>query len=162
MSANGLIATENGDTPWSDAIWKSYYRIAKQFKAIILGRRTYEIMKSVGEFEKIGNPFTVVVTTQKMSPEENVIFVQSPQEAANLLKKKKYSKAMLGGGGIVNGSFMKENLIDEIILDVEPVIFGKGVNLFGETNFEARLKLVGTKKLSKNEIQMHYKVVKKK
>ena len=47
MSVNGCIAKENNETPWSDAVWESYYKIAKQFKAIILGRKTYEIMKDV-------------------------------------------------------------------------------------------------------------------
>ena len=53
---------------------------------------------------------------------------------------------------------MKENLIDEIILDVEPLIFGKGIKLFSEGNFEAKLELLEVRKISDNVVQLRYKV----
>ena len=53
-----------------------------------------------------------------------------------------------------------ENLIDELYLDVEPIVFGTGIRLFKEEDFEAKLKLVETKKLSANEMQLHYEVIK--
>ena len=64
------------------------------------------------------------------------------------------------GGGTLNTSFMAENLIDEIYLDVEPIVFGKGIRLFKENDFEAKLKLLEIKKLSNDEIQLHYQVLK--
>ena len=30
MTVNGYIAKENDETPWSDAVRESYYKIAKQ------------------------------------------------------------------------------------------------------------------------------------
>ena len=159
-TVNGYIAKENNETPWSDAVWDSYYKIAKQFKAIILGRRTYEIMKEVNEFEKIGNPFTVVVSKKDFAHNSNFAIAKSPQEALKILKDKHFAKVLVGGGGTLNSSFMKENLIDEIILDVEPLVFGKGIKLFSENDFDARLELIETKSLSKNTIQLHYRVLK--
>ena len=129
MTANGMIATASEETPWSDIVWKSYYKIAKQFKAAIFGRRTYDIMKSVNEFEKIGNTFTVVLSNNNYKNISNVAFVKTPQEAIDVLNKKGFSKAFIGGGGQANAAFMKENLVDEIILDVEPIVFGKGIKL---------------------------------
>ena len=46
-TVNGYIADEDGETPWSQAVWESYYRLAKEFKAIIVGRKTYEIMQKI-------------------------------------------------------------------------------------------------------------------
>lgn len=60
----------------------------------------------------------------------------------------------------MNASFIAAGLIDEIFLDVEPHLFGKGIKLFEGKNFEAKLKLLGVKKISKNEVQLHYKVLK--
>ncbi|HIH11190.1 TPA: hypothetical protein HA241_03305, partial [Candidatus Woesearchaeota archaeon] len=111
---NGYIATENDDTPWSTAVWKSYYTIAKKFNAIILGRRTYEMMKEVNELEKMGNPFTIVVSTTKSPLHSNVIFVMSPKEAVKVIKEKNITNALIGGGGKLNASFMKQNLIDKL------------------------------------------------
>ena len=159
-TVNGYIAKENNETPWSDVVWDSYYKIAKQFKAIILGRRTYEIMKGVNEFEKIGSPFTVVVSKEDFAHDSNFAIAKSPREALKMLKEKNFTKALVAGGGMLNSSFMKEKLIDEMYLDVEPLVFGKGIKLFSDNNFDAKLELVETKRLSKNTIQLHYKVLK--
>ena len=158
MTVNGIIAKENDETPWSNPVWKNYYRIAKSFKAIILGRRTFAIMKDVNEFDKIGNPFVAVVGHENAHVHSNSSFVKSPQAALQLLKKKKFSKVLLGGGSKVNAAFMKEGLVDEIYLDVEPLLFGKGFRLFTDEAFERKLKLIGIRKLAKDIIELHYKV----
>ena len=62
MTANGMIARKNGDTPWSASEWKSYSKSVRSHKALIIGRRTYEIMKKGNDFKRIGNPFVVVVS----------------------------------------------------------------------------------------------------
>ena len=160
ISLNGYIAKENGETPWSQCIWDSYYRTAKEFKAIILGRVTYELMKEVAEFDKLNNPFTVVVTTQRLKSNNNLIFVNTPKQALKLLKEKGFENVLILGGGILNSSFMKEGLIDELYLDIEPIIFGRGIPLFSENDFEARLEFLDSKKLSPEIIQLHYKIKK--
>jgi dihydrofolate reductase len=66
---------------------------------------------------------------------------------------------MVCGGGS-NAGFMKENLIAEIYLDIEPIVFGKGIRLFAESEFETKLRLLEIKKLADNEIQLHYQVLK--
>lgn len=55
---------------------------------------------------------------------------------------------------------MVKNLINEIYLDAEPAIFCKGMRLFRENDFEARLKLLEIKKLSDDELQLHYQILK--
>ena len=159
MALNGYIAKEDDKTPWSKPIWKSYYKIAKSFKAIILGRRTYQIMKDAGEFNKIGNPFTVVITNAAEIDDEKFAFVKTHKDSIKLLKNKGFKKALLGGGGKLNSYFIKEKLIDEIYLDIEPILFGKGIKLFAEEDFETKLKLISAKKLSKDIMQVHYKVI---
>jgi dihydrofolate reductase len=159
MSVNGFIAKENDEAPWSQEIWDSYYHIAKKFKSIVLGRKTYEIMKEANEFEKIGNPFITVITSKNYKSTENTVFVKSPTEAIALLKHKGFSEALLAGGSQLNTSFMKENLVDEIYLDIEPVVFGKGISLFSEGDFDKKLKLIESKKISDNVVQLHYKVL---
>lgn len=157
---NGYIATENHDTPWSDDAWKSYTNKVREIKNMIIGRRTYELMEECNEFEHIGNPYTVVVTKKKDPKKKNTIFVASPEEALNILREKKCSQVLVGGGSILNASFMKKKLIDEIFIDIEPIAFGKGIPLFAQNNFQTKLKLLGTKQLSENTVQLHYLVEK--
>ncbi len=161
QTINGYIASETDETPWTSAAWKNYRKNAKQFKAIVIGRRTYQIMKRVNKFRKIGNPYVIVVSN--FSPAEssnNLSYVKSPAEAMQLLKEMKFAKALVAGGGKLNGSFMKTKYIDEVWLDVDPVVFGTGIKLFYEDFFKAKLKLLGVKKLPPDTVQLRYKVVK--
>ncbi len=165
-TANGLIAKEDDDTSWvTETEWTSFSGMIKKHGNMIIGRRTYEVMLNNDEFNKSGlNKIkTMVLTNNKSIKIHNPKFVyiaKSSQDALEILKKHKFRTAMVCGGGGLNSSFMRENLVDEIYLDIEPLVFGRGIRLFAEDNFETNLKLIGTKKLSKNEIQLHYKVVK--
>jgi len=159
QTINGFIAKENDETPWSEEVWKSYYAFAKKFKAIILGKKTYEIMKDAKEFEKIGNPLVIVLSNKKQSSDD-AIFVNSPKDAISFLNKKGFTEVILGGGARANTSFLKENLIDEIYLDIESKIFGSGISLFTKSTFEINLQLVSAKKISDNLVQLHYKIKK--
>lgn len=159
-TVNGYIAKENNETPWSDEEWQSFSKFVKEIKNIVIGKNTYEIMKKDDEFSKIGNPFTVVVSKEDFAHNYNFTIAKSPKEALKILKEKNFTKALVAGGGMLNSSFMKEKLVDEIYLDVEPLIFGKGIKLFSDNDFDAKLELMGTKSLSKNTIQLHYKILK--
>ena len=155
-----MIARENGETPWSEDAWKDYYLFVKQKGNIIVGRKTFELMQAADEFVKLGNPVTIVLSSNQKNQKGNLFFVNSPQQALELLKKKEFKEAVLGGGAKTNMSFLKNSLVDEIILTIEPLLFGKGIPLFAQEDFEAHLELIEVKKLTKNEIQLHYKVVK--
>ena len=159
-TVNGYIAKENNETPWFDEEWQSFSKFVKETKNIIIGKNTYDIMKKSDEFSKIGNPFTVVVSKEDFAHNSNFAIVKSPKDALKILKEKRFAKAIIAGGGMLNSSFMKEKLIDEIYLDVEPLVFGKGIKLFSDNDFDAKLELIETKSLSKNTIQLHYKILK--
>lgn len=157
---NGYIAKENHETPWSAEEWQSFSKFINEIKNLIIGRNTYEIMKKDDEFSKIGNPFTVVVSKENFDHNSNFAIAKSPKEALKILKEKNFAKTLIAGGGMLNSSFMKEKLVNELYLDVEPLVFGKGIKLFLDNDFEAKLELISTKSLSKNTIQLHYKILK--
>ena len=156
---NGYIAKEDHETPWSDEEWDSFSSFIKERKNIIIGKNTYDLMKKENEFDKIGNPVVVVVSKNKII-DENIISVNSPKEAISILKEKGFSEIVIAGGGKLNSSFLKEKLIDEIYLDVESLIFGKGIKLFSDDDFDFKLRLLGIKTISKNLFQLHYEVIK--
>lgn len=157
---NGKIAKLNNETPWSEEEWISYSNVVHEVKNIVIGWNTYELMKEENEFEKIGNPFVVVLTSKNIEPNLNFAFVDSPQKALGLLKEKGFDKTLIAGGSEVNASFLQNNLIDEIYVDIEPFVFGNGVPLFAENDFNVNLEFLGIKQLSKDTIQLHYLVKK--
>ncbi|MDE1869062.1 MAG: dihydrofolate reductase [Candidatus Micrarchaeota archaeon] len=159
MTLNGMIAKRNDETPWLGPEWKAYNAMVRKTKNIIVGRRTYAIMKEDNEFKRCGNPFTIVVSRRGGANDKNTIFASSPVEALSLLKDRGFKSALVGGGGKLDGSFMRAGLVDEVYMDIEPFLFGNGIRLFSDVEFAKRLRLVGTKMLSKDEIQLHYRVI---
>ena len=157
ITANGYIAKENNETPWSDEEWQSFSNIVKKIGNLVIGRKTFEIMNQDDEFQQIGNPFTVIVSNKE---DNNSNFVNSPEQAIKLLEEKGFSEIIVAGGGMLNSSFMQKGLVDEIYLDVEPFLFGKGIKLFADNEFESKLELLETKQLSKDTIQLHYRILK--
>lgn len=158
MTVNGYIAKEDNETSWSDEEWRSFAGFVDQSKNLIIGRKTYELMQEENQFEKVGNPFTVVLSSSDEMAKEGFVFAKSPREALNVLKEKKFQHALIGGGALTNTSFIKQGLVDEIILDIEPMVFGKGINLFSGEDFETRLEFIEMKKLSDSTIQLRYGV----
>lgn len=73
----------------------------------------------------------VVVTSKKSLKKKspNVVFADSPKATLKLLKQKGFKTACVFGGGKLNATFMREGLVDEIYLDVEPFVLGKGIAL---------------------------------
>src|SRR3989339_398408 len=83
----------------------------------------------------------------------------SPEEKKlKELEEMGYAKALLGGGAFLNTTFLEKKLIDEIIVTVEPKIFGSGISLFGG-DFNIDLKLLEVNKINKNTVILKYKVV---
>ncbi len=161
MSANGFIARDNDETPWSDEEWESFKQMCKSAGNIIIGRRTYELAVQDGNFPFEGG-LNVVCSSKQIENKwgKSAVFVSSQEEAIEILSSKNFKTVMVGGGGNLNSQFIKAGLVDEIYLDVEPVVFGSGIPLFAPVDFEHKLELLEIKKLNNSTIQLHYKVIK--
>ena len=126
---------------------------------LIVGHRTYGILTKQPEFSEFKDIKLAIVAQenfQTLAP--NHLVVHSPKEALELLKD--FKEVIVAGGGALNASFAEENLIDEIFIDIEPIILGQGIPLFRDRNFERKLKFLGQKNITDNEIQLHYRILK--
>lgn len=163
ITPNGLIAKPNGDSQWtSEEDLKGFYEQSSHMGNCVMGKNTFLETVKYGYFPFL-DALNVVVTKEKIENEwgDKALFLNaSPKEVLKILEEKGFSSAFLIGGGYLNSSFMKEDLIDEIYLDVEPLVFGKGIPIFREADFEYELELMEIKKLNKNTIQLHYRVKK--
>ena len=162
-SVNGIIARNDNSTHWSNPELEAYIEMVKECGNLIIGRRTYEIMQKDTDKDadagNLGNP-TIIVLSKKggYKNSDKQIFVKSPEEALNVLKKKGFKKAMVAGGSETDSAFLKEKLINEIYLDIEPLIIGGGIPLFSPFDYECHLQLLNIKKIDNNTVQLHYKM----
>lgn len=161
MTANGLIAAEDGDSSWtSEADEKSFAALRKKIGNVIMGRGTYDTLVGDSQFP-FPDCLNVVMTREAPETEtlKKVVFTdKSPEEVLQDLAAQGFSEALLAGGGDLNGSFMTDGLVDEIYLTVEPLAIGQGIKLFGTGDFRRDLELLEVNKLSDNEVQLHYGV----
>ena len=161
ISANGLIAKENDETPWSDEEWEAFNQKAKEIGAILIGRRTWELMQEDGSLSQLPSSLILVLTSQTdlVSKDPRIVFVNSFEKALGVAKFKGYDTLMVAGGAQTNTTALRSGKITEIFLDIEPFLLGKGIPLFHPLNQDFNLKLLGINKIGPNTVQLHYKVL---
>lgn len=67
---------------------------------------------------------------------------QPVNELVKQLKAKKGKNIWIVGGNSIVDPLVNENMIDEYILAVVPIIIGKGIPLFHQIKHETKLKVV--------------------
>lgn len=162
ITANGFIAKHDDSAGFlTKEESASYVSMVLSAGSLIIGRRTYEILSTQPEFQAFLKARVRIIAVSHSDfkvIDSNHAVAHSPQEALKLIEGSK--EVVIAGGGILNAAFLEENLIDEIYLDIEPAILGKGIPLFNGSGFEKKLELLNLKKITDNEIQLHYRVIK--
>jgi dihydrofolate reductase len=160
MSVNGYIARENREEDFlSEDNYETFVGLANQSGAAVWGRRTHETMRDYGKeaLDKIKNIKKIVISRDdKFKIEEGFDLSKSPKEAIEKLESQGLKEVILTGGSNLNSSFARENLIDEIILNLQAVIVGKGLPVFYPEDFDLNLTLKEIKKISDQIVQLHY------
>lgn len=156
VTADGKIAKSSNHFPdWTSREDKKIFaEISKKHGVVIMGEKTFNTFPS-----PLKDRLNVVFTMKKNQPEiKNVKWVSGePKNVLKELENLGYKSAILGGGSFLNTLFLKKKLIDEIILTIEPKIFGDGLGLFGG-DFNINLKLQEVKKINDNSIMVRYKI----
>lgn len=137
-SLDGFIARQDGDIGWlvkfqNKDVYDSYGEFMNRIDAIVTGRGTYEKVISFPEWPYDKKVF-VLSTTLKQIPatlkEKVIILSMKPKELLNHLSNEGFSNIYIDGGKVIQ-SFLKEDLIDELIVTRVPVLIGSGIPLFG-------------------------------
>lgn len=159
-SLDGKITQGNDPdvTKWSSKEDKELFNeIKNKQNLIVMGRRTYEAANPQLK------PGTLrVVLTHK--PQKGVAGMleytdETPRQLVNRLKKK-YNQMLLVGGSDIATQFFKANLIDELWLTIEPVIFGKGIPMVLEEELNVSLTLLDVRRLNPlGTLHVKYKVI---
>lgn len=162
MSLNGMIASKNGDEDFlSHANWESFGELAKKHGCFIIGRKTYEAVQKWSDynFDDIDAKLkTVVSGGNNLKLDLPFLLANSPKDAIKKATAMNFESAILVGGSMINSAFLEENLIDEILINIEPVIIGSGIPLFTENTLEKRLSFIEAKSITDGILQVRYRV----
>ncbi len=86
-----------------------------------------------------------VITTQKHLNDSDVEFITDDiADFFTQLKKENGKDIWLVGGAMLINHFIKNDLIDEYIITIFPLILGSGIKLFADDNPERKLQKTST------------------
>jgi len=155
ISVDGKIAKDKNQLAnWtSPEDKKLFVAESKRHGVVMMGENTFNTFPS-----PLPNRLNVVFAENPKPNYDNVKYVSGEiEKVLEELETMGYKSALLGGGCYLNSLFLKNKLISEIILTVEPKIFGSGLPLF-DTDTEATLELKSLEKLNDNTFAVHYTV----
>lgn len=132
---------------------KHFFSLIKKHNLIVMGRETYQASKPVIKLEKEKLRIVMTRTPKKyfkyLTKGQLEFTDETPKELVLRLTNLGYENLLLVGGSMINGLFLKENLVDELFLTIEPRIFGRGKNISEGQLLNTKLRLVSIKKLNK-------------
>ncbi len=175
MTLDGFVACPNGELDWmirSDNGRKIINALIDSSDTILMGRKMTDGFMNYWEnivnnqpespeftFAKkmVDTPKVVFSRTLDKSAWTNTVLAKGNliDEIANLKNQTGKDLLVYGGADFV-ASLIKENLIDEYNLFVQPVILGKGLTIFDKTENRLNLKFVESERFDGGVVLLHY------
>lgn len=137
-SLDGYIATKNESLEWlfnvegeGDNGFAEFY---ETIDTVVMGRKTYDwVMRNGGEGLPNKNKKLYVFTRTTGQDYENVHFVNEDlTKFVHKLKEQEGENIWVVGGGELLYSFLQEDMVDEFIITIAPVLLGKGYLYLGK------------------------------
>ena len=173
-SLDNYIARKDGGYDWlhwSDEVAEISAKFMKTIDTLLIGRKTYEVMLAAGQTSYPGSKNYVFTRSKKKvaqltkaldarkRPDKNVQVVS--ENAVVFVKKLKQQKGkgiVIFGGGHLAKTLFEADLIDEIVLNIQPVLLGSGIPLFHEMTKQTDLKLLNCRPLKGGGLVVSYRV----
>ena len=130
-SLDGFIARKDGSIDWlvqfaNDEAIQAYEKFISRIDAIVIGRGTFEKVIEFPEWPYEKKVF-VLSTSLKQIPEtlneKATLVTMKPAALLSYLSDKGFSAIYVDGGNVIQ-NFLKEDLIDELIITKVPELIG--------------------------------------
>ncbi len=165
VSLDGFIADKNGgidwltETPNPEQSDLGYANFSANIDAIVMGRNTFETVCGFDMDWPYTIPVFVLSNSLTKVPVEyagKAFVVNGPlTEVIAKIHTLGHGQLYMDGGGTVQG-FLKEDLIDDLILTQIPVVLGEGIPLFKAMSKRLDFELVKTETFIGELVQSHY------
>ena len=167
-SVDGFIARLDGGidwlTPFADPVDDAGYAdFMADKELIVMGRGTFESVRSFDPW-----PYTkrVMVISHHLTEADVPAHLQgkvelthaTPRELLHALDRQGVGRVYVDGGKLIQ-SFLREGLIQDLVITTVPVLLGSGRRLFGELNRDIALACVASRRLRSGLVQSTYRVL---
>jgi len=147
---------------WHDAIGEHFAEVFKEADAVLLGRKTWQMHGEAFEPDPAEDPFRgmkkyVASTTLKSADgwRDSILLSGNVIDEVRKLKNQPGKSILLDGSSVLVHSLIKNDLVDEYLLHVYPLVLGMGKRLFPEGK-RANLALIGTVALPTGVVYQRY------
>lgn len=165
-SMDGYIADKNGKIDWlhaipnPDKIDMGYSEFISRIDAIVMGRKTFETVCGFNIDWPYQKPVFVLSNTLSKLPEkleDKAQFIKgSIKEILDKINGQGYTRLYIDGGTTIQ-SFLKEDLIDEMIITIIPTMLGAGTSLFADLPEKLDFECINTQIYLDKIVQNHYR-----
>jgi dihydrofolate reductase len=163
-SLDNYIARKDGAVDWilgGEEASSAMTDFWKNVDAVVIGRKTYEpVLKSGAPFPTFpGVKNYVISRTLKEDSDKNVEFIR--EDAVEFIRKLKTQDGkdiFVMGGGLLAKPLFEANLIDEVGVNIHPVLLGSGIPLFHEISHQIDLELIECKRFKNGCLSVTYRV----
>ncbi len=162
MSLDGFIAKTDGDIGFLSQVEHEgedygYSEFIETVDTIILGRKTYDKIRSMGIESPYGERQVFVLTRNPNPALDKITFYSgSLPQLISILKSKSGKNIYCDGGAETVQQLLQDDLIDEFIISIIPILLGDGISLFNKSFQEKKLQLVKSESFEKGLVQLHY------
>ena len=162
-SLDGFIARPNGEFDWlsqfaNDEAIRAYEELINRIDAIVIGRGTFEKVLTFASWPYEKRVF--VLSTSITEVPENIrgkvtILSMDPVALLSYLSTMGYSNIYIDGGKVIQ-SFLKRDLVNELIVSKAPMLIGSGIPLFGYLDHDLEFRHIRTDVCSNGLIRSYY------
>jgi dihydrofolate reductase len=157
VSLDGFIEGPNGEYDW--CFTDQDYGLAefsKRIDALVMGRKTYEMMKGYDGASPWSHAKTYVFSSTLPITPGIELLNGDLAELIKQLKKQNGKDIWLFGGADLTKQFINLNLIDEYWLSIHPILLGAGKPLFQNITSRKKLRLTEHKAYETGLVSLRY------
>ena len=164
-SLDNFLARADGGMDWllwDDEVSAVIAEFWAKIDTVVMGRKTYEFAAKSsgggGENPYPGVKSYVCSRTMAAIPADNVEVVGDAVELLRQLKEESGKDICIMGGGELGASLLNADLIDELGVNIHPVLLGTGVPLFPGLSRQVDLELIDSKVFKTGCVALTYRV----
>jgi dihydrofolate reductase len=163
-SLDGYIAQPNDDLSFLKLVEKEgedygYADFTATIDTLIVGRKTYDYVLKEISSSHYGNgqrDVYVITRSEKPSVGRTTFYTGNLTELVQRLKSESGKNIYCDGGAEIINELLKNDLIDEFIISIIPILVGNGTRLFKDGRPEQQLELLNIKTFDTGLTQLHY------
>ncbi len=164
VSLDGYIADKDGGIEWLINIPNpsnddfGFSKLMNRIDAVVMGKNTFEAVVSFGKWMYKKPVFVLshnLHSVPKNLKDKAELVHGDIETIVDGLNKRGLNNLYIDGGQVIQ-SFLKKDLIDELIITTVPVILGSGIPLFAEINNRLTFSHQKTDVFNNSLIKSHF------